>query len=86
MGQLTNKFLQHIIPGVLRPLRILWNEVIGFLFLVLAIWPIPGIFRAIYHPDGNGDAFRLILSVIFTLVMAYFGISSFWRARKISRS
>ena len=34
MGTLVSKFLSHVMPGIVRPLHALWNEVIGFLFLV----------------------------------------------------
>ena len=37
MGQLISKFLSHVLPGVVRPLHALWNEVIGFLFIVFAV-------------------------------------------------
>src|SRR5690349_12868686 len=31
------QFLNHVVPAVVKPARTLWNEVIGFLFLCLAI-------------------------------------------------
>jgi hypothetical protein len=87
MVGLIKRFLAHVIPGVARPLRILWNEMIGFLFLVLAapaIWSAITNFRRV---DQDGDNFfRAVLAVIFALVMMFFGISSFLRARRISRS
>ena len=87
MGQLIRSFLGHVIPGVIRPLHVLWNEIIGFLFLVLAVMPIPSIVRNVREFEGDaGSFFRLILSFSFAGVMAYFGISSFLRARRISRS
>lgn len=83
MFALSRKLLQHILPGVVRPLHILWNQVIGFLFLVLAIMPIPSAWRAYHDPDGFP---RLILEALFSVVMGVFGISSFLRARKIART
>jgi hypothetical protein len=80
---LARKFVGHVVPGVIRPLHILWNQIIGFFFLVLAAIPVPSIIRAYGHPDQYP---RLFLSIPFSLVMAAFGISSFLRARKISRS
>ncbi|MBM3783381.1 MAG: hypothetical protein FJW30_03425 [Acidobacteria bacterium] len=71
----------------MRPLRILWNEMIGFIFLCVAVIGIPKTFQA--YRDFNGDPdklFRLLLTVLFTGTMLGFGLSSFWRARKISRS
>jgi hypothetical protein len=74
-----SQFVTHVVPGVVRPLHILWNQLIGFIFVVLALLPIPS---AIRHPS----VVRVVLSFSFAALMAYFGITSFWRARKISRS
>lgn len=84
---MVKRFLAHVLPQVTRPIQILWNEMIGFLFLVLAV---PAIWTAITsfrHVDQDGDNFfRAVIAVIFAVVMMYFGISSFLRARRISRS
>ena len=34
---MVSKFLGHVVPGVIKPLHALWNQVIGFLFLVFAL-------------------------------------------------
>ena len=87
MGKLFSSFLGHVLPGVARPLRILWNEIIGFLFLALAGLSIPSVVRSIRQMDSeDGSLFRTVLAVSFVGLMAYFGITSFLRARKISRS
>ncbi len=81
------KFLRHVVPAVLKPIRTLWHEVIGFLFLCLAIIPSFSAYRAIRHYDGEpGSTIRIALTVVFIAIMAGYGISSFRRARKISRS
>jgi len=84
---LARRFLAHVLPGVIRPLHALWNQMIGFLFLVLAATPIPSLIRNIrtYQSDTE-SLFRIVLSGIFAAIMLYFGITSLWRARKISRS
>ena len=81
------QFLKHVVPEVIRPIRSLWHEVIGFLFLCLAgLGGISG-FRAVRNFDGEPEnLFRLVVIGIFVLIMGGFGISSFRRARKISRS
>ena len=79
----ARKFVQHILPGVVRPLHILWHQVIGFCFLVLAIMPVPSVVRSFNDPKGFP---HLVLSLIFIVLMGTFGITSFLRARKISRS
>jgi len=87
MPRIVKQFLSHVVPQVIRPLRVLWNQIIGFLFLVLAIWSAPSLLRIARQFDGSaGSIVRLLLSGIFTLLMAGFGIYSFLRARKISKS
>ncbi|HUA87248.1 MAG TPA: hypothetical protein VMB85_25500 [Bryobacteraceae bacterium] len=87
MGRLIQRFLAHVLPGVIRPLHALWNQVIGFLFLVLAAMPIPSLVRAIrtYNTDPQ-SAVRIVFLAIFAIIMLYFGVTSMWKARKISRS
>ena len=81
------RFFSYIIPGVMRPLRILWNEIVGFVFLALAVWAIPSTIRAVREYEGDADSlFRIALAGLFAVLMIWFGISSFLRARKISRS
>ena len=80
---LAKKFLGHVLPGVIRPLHILWNQVIGFFFIVLALLPVHSIIRD-WGREGGGP--RLALEIPFALLMGGFGIHSFLRARKISKS
>ena len=83
----ANRFLQIVVPRVIRPLRVLWNEMIGFVFLVFAIMAGFSAYRGWRNFDGSGDAvLRVVLSGFFALVMGWFGLSSFLRARKISRT
>jgi hypothetical protein len=84
---MISQFLGHVLPGVVRPLHVLWNQVIGSVFVVLAVWATPSAFRYVREFDGDAESiFRVGLSVSFAVLMAYFGIASFLRARKISRS
>lgn len=85
----VKQFFSIVLPGVIRPLRVLWNEVIGFVFLCLAVWAIPSSFRAYREFASRGDAdslFRVVLAGLFAVIMIWFGLSSFLRARKINRS
>jgi hypothetical protein len=75
-------FVRHIVPAVIKPAQALWNEVIGFLFLCFGI--IFGIHTVRYAMAG--DAGRLLVAGLATGIMIWYGISSFLRARKISRS
>jgi hypothetical protein len=80
MLALAKKFLGHVVPGVIRPIHILWNQVIGFFFIVLAA--IFG-FRII---RGTEPPAMQLVGGAFVALMAWYGISSFWKARKISKS
>jgi hypothetical protein len=81
------QFLSHVLPGILKPLLSLWHEVIGFLFICLAVIPGFSAFRAIRDFNGEPDSlFRIVLTLLFMGIMAYYGITSFLRARRISRS
>ncbi|MCC7496719.1 MAG: hypothetical protein IT160_04020 [Bryobacterales bacterium] len=87
MFRLAQQFIHHVLPGVMRPLRILWNQIIGFVFLVLAILAASRAIRSWHSAGQNENAiFELILSAIFFLIMASFGVGSFLRARRINRS
>lgn len=83
-GRKAGQFIHHVVPGVVRPLRVLWNEIIGFIFLVLAG---VAIVSTIKRTAGDPNSFWVLVGGIgFGIVMACFGLSSFLRARKISRS
>lgn len=75
-------FAKHVVPGVVRPLHVLWNQIIGFFFVVLAGMTVPSAVREIQDPAARP---RLILTVPFILVMAGFGIHSFLKARRLSK-
>jgi hypothetical protein len=64
----------------------LWLEVTGFLFLVLAVIGAGATIRE-YHRYlvGTAPRNRVVLAAIFTLLFVYFGIESFWRARRKSK-
>jgi uncharacterized membrane protein len=87
MGRWLNSLYSHVMPHVVRPLHALWNEVIGFLFIVFAIVAGFYVVRAVREFDGDVEGLvHIVMPGLFGLLMAYFGISSFLKARKISRS
>ena len=69
--------------SVSRVLHVLWLEVTGLLFLALAL---VGGGAAVheYHRYrvGQGAAGKMLLATLFTVMFAYFGVSSFWRSKK----
>jgi len=80
-------FLGHVVPNVIRPLHALWNQLIGFLFLVIAAGTTPTAVRSVRQYNGDfSSTMRAGFVFIFIGVMAYFGITSLLRARRITRS
>lgn len=87
MFSLGRKFLSHVLPGIMRPLRILWNEMIAFVFICFAIPAAPKVYNSWKEFDGEPERlFRLILSSLFLVTMLSFAVFSFLRAKKISRT
>lgn len=81
------QFMQYVLPAVMRPLRVLWNQIIGFVFLVLTIWALPRCVHSVREFDGQIESlFRLLLTCLFVIIMGAFGIYSFLRARKAAKS
>ncbi len=81
------KFFQAFLPGVIKPLHVLWNELIGLFFAVFAIVILGSLVRGIWTYQGDTESLgRLVLMGFAFFVMAFFGIQSFWKARKIGRS
>jgi hypothetical protein len=76
------EFVKHVVPAVAKPARTLWNEVIGFIFICFAV---PFGFKVISYARA-GDSVRLGIAAFCFVLMAYFGVQSFRRARRISRS
>jgi hypothetical protein len=76
------QFARHIVPAIIKPAHALWNEVIGFLFLCFGV--IFGFHTVRYAIKG--DTLRLLTAGLCTAIMLWYGVSSFLRARKISRS
>jgi hypothetical protein len=64
----------------------LWLEVTGFIFLVMAVGFAGASFKEFgkYHSGQVGGS-RLVAGLCCTLVFAWFGLSSFWKARKSQR-
>ena len=81
------QFVNTVVPAVMKPARTLWHEVLGFIFVSMAIIFVFSGFRALRQFDGSpGAIFRLVLLAAGICLLGGYGISSFLRARKISRS
>jgi hypothetical protein len=86
------EFARHVVPAVVKPARTLWNEFIAFLFCIFAA--IFGFrtarlmhdYAAVAPAEAPGALLRLAIASFCTLLMLCFGVASYLRARKISRS
>jgi len=69
--------------SVSRVAHVLWLEVTGLLFLVLALVGGGAAVRE-YHRRtlGTGSMGKMLLATGFALLFAYFGVNSFWRSRR----
>jgi hypothetical protein len=82
----AKRFAQHVVPEVVRPARIIWNQAIGILFFVLAIpffLKALQLYKAFQSDPGNGIV-ALALSSVLVIVMVFFGAASFLQARRIA--
>ena len=85
--QQGRRFFGFVVPAVMKPARTLWHEILGFVFVLMAITFVFSGFRAIRQFDGSAGAVaRLAMLGIGVCLLGGYGISSFLRARKISRS
>lgn len=81
-GRQAGIFVKHVVPAVLKPARTLWNEVIGFVFLCIAVpLGIQTVRSGMHH-----EVVKTIMAGFCTLLLGAYGVGSFRRARKISRS
>jgi hypothetical protein len=64
--------------------RRLWHEVTGFVFLCFAAIGGLAAFREYQRYASGADVrSRLAVALLFTAIFFWFGVTSFWRARKI---
>lgn len=87
MARTGRQFVKHVVPAVIKPARTLWHEIIGFLFISIAVIFGFSAFRALREFDGSiAHVLRLAMVVFLVVLMGAYGLSSFLRARRISRS
>lgn len=63
-----------------RVLRVLWLEVTGLIFVFFAFVGGTYAWRE-YHKHGTASA-KLVAGVCFSVLFAWFGVTSFWRTRR----
>lgn len=88
--RLVKKFFEIVMPGVIRPLHALWNEIIGFLFLAIAVFMIRPTWKAYQKLQTDAEPGEAIVGLVggagLLIVGLIFGIHGFWKARRISKS
>ena len=69
-----------------RAAHMLWLEVTGLLFLVMALGFAGASVKEYgkYHAGQVGSG-RLAIAICFTVAFVWFGLSSFWRVRRKSQ-
>ena len=82
LARQAGHFFKHVVPAAVKPVHSLWHEVIGFLFSTIAVW----CSWKLWRNAASQAPVMLVLEVFFIIVMAGYGISSFLKARRISRS
>ena len=82
LARQAGKFVKHVVPAAIKPVHSLWHEIIGFIFLAFALIVTGSLIRnhATLGPWG------ILLIVPLIILSAGYGISSFLKARRISRS
>lgn len=69
--------------SVRRTTHVLWLEVTGFFFLVFATVCAGAGWREYHaHLAGTAEINRVYVAGVLALLFAWFGVSSFWRARR----
>ena len=82
LARQAGKFVKHIVPAAVKPVHSLWHEILGFVFVVFAL----SLCASLIHTRNNIGPLKLVLIVPLILLSLGYGISSFLKARRISRS
>jgi hypothetical protein len=75
----ARRFAQHVVPEVVRPARVIWNQAIGGVFLLFAVSFLWYAITQSHNPAG------MMMGIFLGFVMGFFCITSFLKARRISR-
>ena len=78
----SGKLVKHIVPAAVKPLHSLWHEILAFVFLCAAV--LAG-FR-MWQDRAHMPLVELLVTGLFALITLGYGVSSYLKARRISRS
>jgi predicted membrane channel-forming protein YqfA (hemolysin III family) len=76
----AKRFVHYVVPEVVRPARVIWNQAIGALFLLLAIYFL------VYASTHRQNVAGMLFGIFLGSIMVFFGVASFLKARRASRS
>lgn len=83
--QHAKTFANTVVPEVVRPARVIWNQAIGAIFLILALPAVNKAIQVLRQPQQDEQStFALILSIIWSVVMIALGLLSLLKARRIA--
>jgi hypothetical protein len=82
LGRQAGYFAKHVVPAAVKPVHSLWHEVLGFFFLVVAGG---GIWKVARNRSTMGPVQLAVIIPLIVILIGY-GVSSFLKARRISRS
>ena len=94
-GQVSRSRAYRAASGALRAsirsfghvLHQLWLEVTGAIFLTMTAFGVTALIREyLKYASGRATVSRVVVAAGFTLTFAWFTMSSFWKARRKSRS
>lgn len=87
MASLTKTFFRTVVPGILKPLRTLWNEMMAFAFFAGAVLFGSAAYREhLKVEDGKSSVWLVLLPGFACAVFLLFGIQSYVKARRIAKS
>jgi hypothetical protein len=73
----ARRFAQHVVPEVVRPARVIWNQAIAFVFALL------GVYFLGYASTHRQNPAGLTGGIFLGSLMVFFAVVSFLKARKI---
>ncbi len=84
MGMIT-EFRRHIVPAVVKPLRVVWNQSIAFLFFSLTVIGAFMVYKEFHRREDMDALLALVLGGLFVGMMAFYAVASLLKARRLSR-
>jgi len=76
----AKRFAQHVVPEVVRPARVIWNQAIGGIFLLFTLS-----FAGYAVVQAKKNPAAMFMGLFLGAVMGFFCVSSFLKARRINQ-